>query len=129
MARSPGRPPLPPSQRKVRIQVMVRPAQVAWAEALGKGNLSDGVCKGLALAMQLNAPELVAANIAQIALERAEMSKSRKPRYYAEQSCELSAEERELYKALDEAPQEDADADEPAPPAGALDGTAATDFD
>lgn len=59
-----GRPNLPASQRTTVISASVLPAQKEWVVQLGEGNLSVGIRKAIATAMQALSPELVAAEIA-----------------------------------------------------------------
>jgi hypothetical protein len=70
-----GRPPLPKGARKVRITGSVPPAQLAWVIQCGGGNVSVGLRKAIAAAMQASAPEVVAAEIARNAAAKADIAR------------------------------------------------------
>jgi hypothetical protein len=56
-AQNRGRPNLPPSQRTINISAAVLPATRDWLYALGGENLSRGIRKAAALAMQKIGPD------------------------------------------------------------------------
>ena len=53
--RSRGRKTLPAAQRTISVVACILPAQREWALAFGGGNLSLGVRKAIAVAMQVEA--------------------------------------------------------------------------
>lgn len=73
-----GRPKLPDSQRTVLVSVSILPTQKAWASSHGDGNLSLGVRRAIAVAMQAVAPEVIAAEAARRAAAAADLARAAK---------------------------------------------------